>query len=331
MPNQRTQALPTLAKSASGRVAVSDTPLPLIVAEAGDAAHFAWEEYFSGRLRNGHTRKSYEYAVRRFLTWLEPYGCNLTQITPGLVGRYMDEHPGSLPTKKVHLSALRAFFDLLVMRHVMVLNPAASVRSDRYQVVEGKTPEMQIEQARKLLASIDQGTLVGLRDRAIIGVLIYTAARVGSVASLRSKDMQYDGTQYVLRFAEKNGKSREIPVRHDLQQLLLTYRQDAGLMDAPGDTPLFRTAYRKTDQLTDNAMTAIDMCRMVKRRLKDAGLPTRLSPHSFRVMAVTDLLTQGVSLEDVQYLAGHADPRTSRLYDRRQQRVTRNVVERISV
>jgi integrase/recombinase XerD len=78
-------------------------------------------------------------------------------------------------------------------------------------------------------------------------------------------------------------------------------------------------------------MTGVDLCRMVKRRLKDAGFPLRLSPHSFRVTTMTDLLDQGVPLEDVQHLAGHADPRTTRLYDRRQKRVTRNTVERISI
>jgi site-specific recombinase XerD len=70
---------------------------------------------------------------------------------------------------------------------------------------------------------------------------------------------------------------------------------------------------------------------MVKRRMKDAGLPARLSPHSFRVATITDLLKQGVPLEDVQVLAGHADPRTTRLYDRRGRQVSRNIVERISI
>ena len=65
--------------------------------------------------------------------------------------------------------------------------------------------------------------------------------------------------------------------------------------------------------------------------MKDAGLPSRLSPHSFRVATITDLLEQGVPLEDVQQLVGHADPRTTRLYDRRQRRITRNIVERISI
>ena len=70
---------------------------------------------------------------------------------------------------------------------------------------------------------------------------------------------------------------------------------------------------------------------MMKRRLCDAGLPARLSPHSFRVTTVTDLLEQGIPLEDVQRLASHADPRTMRLYDRRDKKITCNIVERISI
>src|SRR5262245_47422133 len=97
------------------------------------------------------------------------------------------------------------------------------------------------------------------------------------------------------------------------------------------DGPLFRTANRKTKTLTRNAMTGIDICRMMKRRLKAAGLPGQFSPHSFRVATVTDLLGQNVPLEDVQYLAGHSDPRTTCIYDRRRRKVTRNIVERISI
>lgn len=135
----------------------------------------------------------------------------------------------------------------------------------------------------------------------------------------------------MLHFEEKGGKSREIPVRHDLEAMIFKYLDAAGLQNAPKDTPLFPTAYRKTGRLTANAMHVVDICRMVKRRLKDASLPSRLSPHSFRVTTITDLLEQGVPLEDVQRLAGHADPRTTRLYDRRQKKITRNIVERISI
>ena len=135
----------------------------------------------------------------------------------------------------------------------------------------------------------------------------------------------------MLHFDEKGGKSREIPVRHDLEKMVFEYIAAAGIIDAPADSPLFRTAVRKSGKLTEKSMSGVDVCRMVKRRLRDAGLATRLSPHSFRVTTITDLLEQGVPLEDVQRLAGHADPRTTRLYDRRDKKITRNIVERISI
>ena len=188
-----------------------------------------------------------------------------------------------------------------------------------------------MEGARKLLASIRTSTLVGLRDRAIISILVYTAARAGAVAGLRRGNFYDAGDQWMLHFEEKGGKSREIPVRHDLEQTLFEYIEAAGLGDAAKDTPLFRTALRRTGRLTESGMNVVDMCRLMKRRLRDAGLSSHLSPHSFRVTTITDLLEQGVPLEDVQRLAGHSDPRTTRLYDRRDRKITRNIVERISI
>jgi site-specific recombinase XerD len=304
-------------------------PPPAIVTAAGSGAEFAWDEFFKGQLANAHTRKNYAHAVREFLDWCDhpDRKIPLVRITPGDVGDYLASLPVATPTKKLRLAALRKFFDVLVVRHVVILNPAASVRAERYAVVEGKTPEISAKQARKLLESVDTTTLVGLRDRAIIAVLIYTAARVGAVAKLTLKSLKHDGTQYALRFSEKGGKSREIPVRHDLEQFLHAYMEAAVINEGP----LFRTAFRRTKQLTPKAMSGIDICRMMKRRLKAAGLPDQFSPHSFRVATVTDLLEQNVALEDVQYLAGHADPRTTRLYDRRRKKVTRNIVERISI
>ncbi|MBX3439365.1 MAG: tyrosine-type recombinase/integrase, partial [Planctomycetaceae bacterium] len=263
--------------------------------------------------------------------WCAHKGIDLVQIAPAHVGRYLDGLPLAPATKKLHLSGLRHFFDELVIRHVIVLNPAASVRGERLQAIEGKTPEITPQQARQLLRSIDTNHVVGLRDRAVIAVMIYTAARVGAVARLRRGDLYDAGDQHCLRFTEKGTKHREIPVRHDVVGFLNAYLAAGGLEFADKPSPLFRTTVRRTKTLTMNGMTAGDMARMVKRRLKGAGLPSRLSPHSFRVATITDLLTHGAALEDVQLLAGHADPRTTRLYDRRQRRVTRNIVERISI
>jgi integrase/recombinase XerD len=300
---------------------------PAIVKAAGRSAEFAWEEFFQAELANSHTRKNYLHAVRKFLAWVEGRGLELPRITPGDVGAYIQALELGVPTKKLHLAALRRFFDRLVNRHACVINPAATVKAERYAVVEGKTPQIDRDQVRTLFKSIDVSNLVGLRDRAILAVLVYTAARVGAVAKLTLKSFKHDGTQYSLRFSEKGGKSREIPVRHDLEQFLREYIDAAKLSEGR----LFRTAVRKTKVLTKNGMTGIDICRMMKRRLKDAGLPDHFSPHSFHVTTVTDLLEQNVPLEDVQYLAGHSDPRTTRIYDRRRRKVTRNIVERISI
>ena len=313
------------------RTQLSGDAVPAMIADAGRAACFAWDEYFSGSIRNAHTRRAYAHAVRRFLAWVQAKGLPLGQVTPGLVGRYLDQHPGTIPTKKLHLAAIRGFFDALVLRHVVLLNPAASVRAARYQVVEGKTPEITIDQARTLLRLIDTGNVVGLRDRAVIAILIYTAARIGAVASLKRGSLVNDGSQWALRFSEKGGKKREIPLHHDLERFLMAWLDAAGLQDASKESPLFRTVIGKTKTLTANGPTAGDLGRMVKRRMKETGLPDRLSPHSFRVATITDLLGQGEALEDVQHLAGHSDARTTRLYDRRQKVVTRKLVERISV
>jgi len=304
---------------------------PRMVEQAGGNARFAWDELFSAELRNPHTRRAYLHAVRQFLYWCELHELALREITPGCVGTYYDELSASIPTKKQHLSALRCFFDRLVLRHAMGLNPAASVRGDRYQLVEGKTPEMTVEQARVLLSSIGVEGVAGLRDRAIVATLIYTAARIGAVAGLRVGSFIEDGGQRFLSFLEKGGKARDIPVREDLERYLMAYLESAKLRSAPADGPLFRRLTRKTRVLKTTEMTANHMGRMIKRRMKDIGLPAPLSPHSFRVATITDLLSQGVPLEEVQHLAGHADPRTTRLYDRRQQKVTRSIVDKISV
>jgi integrase/recombinase XerD len=320
----RSKNQPGLSRTAVGN-------LPAIIEEAGNGARFAWDEFFRGELPNENTRKAYLHAVRQFLAWCEASRVELHQITPGQVGSYLSSLTVSIPTKKQHLAAIRKFFDRLVVRHVIILNPASSVRAERYQVVEGKTPEITVAQARKLLASLSASDVVTCRDKAIIGVLIYTAARIGAVTKLRLADLRHDGEQWTLRFSEKGGKSREIPVRHDLQKMLLTYLDAAELSTGKSTAPLFRSAVRRTEMLSNRAMSAVDGCRMVKRRLLKAKLPDRLSPHSFRVTTITNLLENQVSLEEVQFLAGHADPRTTRLYDRRQKRITRNIVERIAI
>jgi integrase/recombinase XerD len=327
MANELVKASPVAVPA----IIIGQASLPVLVERAGAAGRFAWEEFFYAEHHNPHTQKAYLMAVRRFLAWAEGEGVELPAITPGMIGRYVVGLGGSASKRNLHLSALRGFFDRLVNRHVVILNPAASVKGVKETVMEGKTPEISIEQARALLASVDTATLIGKRDKAIIASLAYTLCRAGAVAKLRLGDFQYDGSQYVLRFQEKGGKSREIPVRHDLQLFIVDYLEAAGIAAEPKDRPFYRTGNARSGKLTSNAMDSVTVCEMVKRRLKRAGLPESFSPHSFRVTGITGLLADGVPLEDVQYLAGHAEPRTTGLYDRRQKKVTRNIVERIPI
>jgi len=127
---------------------------------------------------------------------------------------------------------------------------------------------------------------------AILATMRFTACRAGAVAKLRLGDFQEAGPQYVLRFQEKGGKSREIPVRHDLEGFILAYIQAACIAGEAKDSPLFRASNGRSRKLAAKPLGTGRICELVKRRLKDAGLPLRLSPHSFRVTAITDLLIE---------------------------------------
>ncbi len=325
--------LPLIPSGSGGELSTARN-IPEIILTAGHGARFAWEEMFIGQIRNKDTRRAYHRAASKFLEWCSARNLQLTTISPADVGLYLDSLREShhVTSQKQIMAALRKLFDFLVVRHAIALNPAASVRTEKYQVIEGKTPEITVKQARTLLSSIDTSHVVGLRDKSIICVMIYTGCRRSAVAKLRCQDFYDGGDQHYFRFEEKGGKSRAIPVRHDLQMLIQEYLRSSGVLtDITPSAPLFRSAVGKTRQLTNQPITGNDVGRIVKRRMKDAELPKRLSSHSFRVTTITDLLSHGVPLEDVQLLAGHADPRTTRLYDRRKKEVTRNIVERISI
>ena len=173
---------------------------PAILQRAGKAACFAADEFFAAKISNPHTRRAYARPVGRFLTWCEEQGIELRQVTPGLAGRFIEEIPGSDPTRNLALAALRHFFDALVIRHAVALNPFASVRGRKHAVVDGKTPELTIQQARALLGSLDLSNVVGLRDRAVLGVLTYTGARVGALARLRRGDLQNQETHQTFAY-----------------------------------------------------------------------------------------------------------------------------------
>ena len=313
--------------------------LPALVVRAGGPAVQAWADLFAGKIPNKHTRRNYQRYVRHFLDWCELEELELPRIMAGDVGRYLSGLSGGPNKKKLALSALRKFFRLLVQRHICLINPAAEAETDRYQVVEGKTPEITDGQFRELLATIDTKTIVGLRDLVVIKTLAYTGARVGAVAGLQRADYYEAPGQQMLHFDEKGGKSREIPVAHDLQVLYDEYLERTGIRHErrtrdpkTGEWApiyLFRTGAGRTGQLTKTPMTGNDIYKMIRRRAARAGIRAGISPHSFRVAIATDLHDQGVPTDEIQQLLGHSDVRTTNLYNRNRRGDTPNHVERI--
>jgi integrase/recombinase XerC len=142
--------------------------LPATIARAGERASRRFLEYFAAEVRNPHTRRAYAAAAGRFLAWCDARGLALEHLEPVLVAAYVEELGRELgpASVKQHLAALRRLFDYLVVGQVLPANPAAAVRGPRLVIRTGKTPVLEPEEVRTLLASIIGEDLGALRDRA---------------------------------------------------------------------------------------------------------------------------------------------------------------------
>ena len=308
--------------------------LPALFAPTSAASKRFWE-FFTTQISNDNTRKAYFNAVRNFADWCESRKIGeLGQVEPMHIAAYLkvlEKEQRSAPTIKQHLAALRMLFDWLVVGQVIPVNPAHAVRGPKYSVKKGKTPVLAAEEARALLDSIETDRLIGLRDRALIGLMVYTFARVNAVLSMRVEDYFVQGRRGWVQLHEKGGKLHSLPCHHNLDAYLEAYISAAGMAgDAKG--PLFRTAVdRAGDELTGNAMWQQDAYRMIQRRAAKAGIRTRIGNHSFRATGITAYLKNGGRLEIAQQMANHESSRTTGLYDRRGDEITLDEVERVGI
>src|SRR3954454_7117940 len=306
------------------------TIVPAFIATGGERAGFAFIDFFTAQIRNRNTRAAYAVAVRAFCSWAEARGLTLATLRTHHVAAYVEllgKHY-SPPSVKQHLAAVRMLFDWLVVRQVLEMNPAAAVRGPKYVVKRGKTPVLEADEARQLLASIDVSTPVGLRDRALIGLLIYTFARVSAATGMNVEDYYVQGRRSWIRLHEKGGKQHDMPAHHLLESYVDAYLTETDIA-SDKDTPLFRTAAGKTGTLTDRRMTLNDALRMIWRRARAAEIETELGCHSFRGTGITVYLQNGGLLEHAQQMAAHESARTTKLYDRRNDKVTLDEVEKI--
>jgi site-specific recombinase XerD len=292
-------------------------------------------EFITVPIRNANTRAAYYRAIQQFLAWVERAGYqDLEDIEPITVAAYIEilQRRAAPPTVKQHMDAIRMLFSWLTEKGVLAMNPAREVKTERFSRTEGKTPAFVEGEVQRLLGAVDASTHAGLRDRALLGVLAYTFARIGAVVNLKIEDYYPSGKRFLLRFKEKGGKEKELPVHHKLEELLDEYLKATGLGAEPS-SPLFPAALGKTGKLSRRPLVRTDAADMLKRRLKQrlkqAGLPAHYSPHSFRATGITNFLENDGTLEAAQRIAGHVDSRTTKLYDRRGQKVLLEDMERI--
>jgi integrase len=239
-----------------------------------------------------------------------------------------NSHPA--PTAKQRLAAVRMLFDWLVVKQVVPVNPAASVRGPAHSVKRGKTPVLEPAEARALLDEIDCSTIIGLRDRALIGLMVYSFARIGAVTGMKVEDVYTQSRRLWVRLHEKGGKRHEMPCHHNLEEYLHAYIDAAGIGSDPKG-PLFRTIDRATKQLSRRPLPQPNAYAMVQRRAGAADIATKIGNHTFRATGITAYLKNGGTLERAATMANHSSTRTTQLYDRRSDEVTLDEVERVLI
>lgn len=188
----------------------------------------------------------------------------------------------SKPTIKQHLAAAQMLFDYLVTGQMVAFNPAAAVRGPRYSTKRGKTPVLTAAEAKELIESIDISTVVGLLERALIGLMLYSFSRVSAVVGMRVRDVFMQGKQRTwIRLAEKGGKCHEVPVHHKAEEYLDAYIEAAGIKDSP-NSPLWRTTRGRSEQITAKGVSRVDAYCMIQRRATKAGMDAAVCNHTFR-------------------------------------------------
>ena len=315
-------------------IPISTAPvLPVLVTATGDRAGVRFLEFFAAQIRNPNTRRAYARAAAEFLAWCQGAGViSLPQVQPMHVAAWIElqGREVSAPSVKQRLAAIRNLFDWLVTGHTIDVNPAASVHGPRHVVRTGKTPVLEPAEARRLLDSIDASTPAGLRDKALIGLMVYSFARVGAALAMRVEDVYTQNRRLWVRLHEKGGKHHAMPCHHSLEEIMEAYIAGAGLAGNPKG-PLFRTIGRGTGQLTGTSLPQQNAHAMIRRRAAAAGIKTLIGNHSFRATGITAYLKNGGTLEKAAAMANHASTRTTQLYDRRRDEMSLDEVERILI
>ena len=274
---------------------------PALIAAVGERASYRFFEFFTANIRNPHTRRAYARAAVEFFDWLAARGVTqLAAIESVHVAAYIEQlqQARSAPTAKLRLAALRHLFDWLVIGQIMPTNPAAAVRGPRHIVRRGKTPVLDPAEARQLIDAIDTTTVIGLRDRALIGLMVYSFARIGAAIGMRVEDVYHAEPPAMGALAREGrqaarhavpSQSRNLSARIYRRRGAGERSEGAAVPDLqPRDRPAHRQPPAPSERLCDDSAA---------RQGRPAS-PRTIGNHTFRATGVTAYLKNGGTLEN---------------------------------
>lgn len=278
------------------------------------------ELWLAGQL-SPQTRRAYRDDVAHFLRTIGISSPDeLRQVTRAAVIAWtnaMKQSGSSARTIRRRLSALSSLFTHLAAHHLVEVNPVREVKRPRVNRRQGTTRAFGVKEARKLLDAPSASTLMGLRDRAILSVGLQAGPRRAEIASLRVRDFHTNAGYKSIHFLRKGGLDLSIAINPQTAQRIEEYLAAAGHGDEL-DGPPFRPL--KKNQNADDPRRHLhpeQIDRILRKYVTTCGLDAGYSAHSMRATFITTALNNGASLEDVQRDVGHADPSTTKLYDRR--------------
>lgn len=287
-----------------------------------------------GKTPSQHTRVSYARDLRQFLEYrgIAPRRLEeLSTVLPVHVAAWRDhlrEQGASNSTIRRKLTALRSLFSYLQVYGYTGANPAHGKFVKAPSVPrDGKTVGLSPRDCRRLLDAPSDQTPAGIRDRALLGVLAYSACRVGELVRLSVGDFKTSGEHRVLNIYGKGGKERTVPLHVEAVERLTEWLDVASIGDdrqgslfRPTQTP--RAAGR--DGFKRSSLTTRAVEQLVRRYARQLKLDPGITVHSLRVTALTTARERGADIIDLQDFAGHADPRTTLTYIRSRDRLSKS-------
>ena len=276
------------------------------------------ETEWLANISNDGTRRYYRTSVAQFLAfWGMQSADELRRTKLSHVIAWRDAllaDGKSASTVKSRVSAVSDLFKHLVMAGVVEHNPVRDLKHKKLRRPVGVTPALSQVQARAVLDAPPTDTVQGLRDRAILSVGFHEGPRRAEITKLRVRDWGENEGYASLLFRRKGGEESWVAVHAETKKRITEYLAESGHGENP-DAPLFMPLKTSKPGLSDvRHMDGRQVTRVFQKWQREAELGLERASHSMRKTAATTAKRNGARIDDVQYMLGHADPRTTQLY-----------------